>query len=153
MPQFKIKDLMVNLNPGQAVELQPHFCWRFHSCWYYQSCWHFHSCWNLQSCWHVISRYETILDCPNISRFVTPVSPRCPDPTPTIVVDPTVIDVQDLAALKGQLQAQLAQIEAQEQAANEAMRPKTLDEVNQLEEQLQGALAELREMKKTMGSK
>jgi hypothetical protein len=52
--------------------------------------------------------------------------------------------LQDLAILKAELKATLSQVEVQERAFGESLRPQTLDEVQQLEEKLTGALEELR---------
>ena len=51
--------------------------------------------------------------------------------------------LQDLAILKAELKATLSQVEAQERAFGDSLRPQTLDEVQQLEEKLTGALEEL----------
>ena len=52
---------------------------------------------------------------------------------------------RDLAVLKAELKATLSQVEAQERAFGDTLRPQTLDEVEELEQQLKGALEELRE--------
>lgn len=51
--------------------------------------------------------------------------------------------LEDLTLLKQQLKQSLSQVEAQERAVAESLRPQTLDEVQQLEEKLTGALEEL----------
>jgi hypothetical protein len=56
----------------------------------------------------------------------------------------------DLALLKERLRDALSEVEAQEQAAEERMRPRNLDEVELLEGQLRDALAALQAQKEEM---
>jgi hypothetical protein len=53
--------------------------------------------------------------------------------------------LDDLAVLKAELTATLSRVEARERVVKESLRPQSLDEVQQLEEKLTGALEELRE--------
>ena len=55
--------------------------------------------------------------------------------------------LQELAALKDQLQRALADVEEREQALGEALKPTTLEEVTALETKLEEALQELRARK------
>jgi hypothetical protein len=54
---------------------------------------------------------------------------------------------EDLAILKEQLKQALSDIETRERDIQEAMRPKTLSEVEALEERLTAALAEIKVQK------
>jgi hypothetical protein len=58
----------------------------------------------------------------------------------------------DHGALKEQLRAQLAQVEAHEQAAGAAAQPQTREQAADLEEKLKGALDEVQRLKKTLPS-
>jgi hypothetical protein len=68
------------------------------------------------------------------------------------VVDPTGFfeGPQDLGILKQQLQAQLAQVEQMEKQQEEAARPQSLKEAEDLEQKLKGALEELQAIKKNL---
>ena len=57
-----------------------------------------------------------------------------------------------LAALKVQLRTTLAEVEAREAAAEAAQRPRTREQAEALEEKLKGAIAEVRDWKKTLPS-
>ncbi len=57
-----------------------------------------------------------------------------------------------LTILKEQLRTALAEVEAREKAAEEASRPRTREEAEDLEEKLKGALEEVRGWKKTLPS-
>jgi hypothetical protein len=59
----------------------------------------------------------------------------------------------ELGSLKEQLRAQLAQIEAHEQAAEAAARPQTREQAAELEEKLRGALEEVQSLKRTLPSR
>ena len=59
-------------------------------------------------------------------------------PAPVNPGDPVELD-----QLKAQLQQALANVEKQQQATNEALKPQTLEQVDQLEQQIKGALDEL----------
>jgi len=61
--------------------------------------------------------------------------------------------IDELAVLKGQLQQALAQIEAQEGAMKEMMRPQTVAEAQALEEKMVKALEELRLQKEELQKK
>jgi len=52
--------------------------------------------------------------------------------------------LEDLAILKAELQATLSRVEERERVVEESLRPQSLDEVQQLEERLTGALEDLR---------
>jgi len=58
-----------------------------------------------------------------------------------------VINPADLAGLKLRLRLALAGIEAREEALKNELRPQSLEEAEALEEQLKGALEELRRIK------
>jgi hypothetical protein len=55
-----------------------------------------------------------------------------------------------IAALKEQLRTALAEVEIREKAAEEASRPRTREEAEELEEKLKGALEEVRGWKETL---
>lgn len=59
---------------------------------------------------------------------------------------------RDLATLKEQLRAALAEVEAREKAAEEASLPRTREEAEDLEAKLKEALEEVRGWKKTLPS-
>ena len=52
--------------------------------------------------------------------------------------------LDELAVLKAHLEATLSRVEARERLVEESLRPQNLDEVQQLEERLTGALEDLR---------
>jgi hypothetical protein len=54
---------------------------------------------------------------------------------------------EQLALLKAQLKEALKEVEDQEEALNESLRPKTVAEVKQLQDELRDALAELEKRK------
>ncbi|HKV09010.1 MAG TPA: hypothetical protein VJ725_12780 [Thermoanaerobaculia bacterium] len=58
--------------------------------------------------------------------------------------------IRELGVLKQQLQEQLAQVEQLEKTQAEAARPKTLQEAEDLERRLKGALEELQAMKQNL---
>lgn len=60
------------------------------------------------------------------------------------LVQDTGRHLQELGILKEQLKQSLVQVEAQERAFAESLQPQTLDELQQLEDKLTGALEELR---------
>jgi len=65
--------------------------------------------------------------------------------------DPGPIYTQvDPAVLKEQLRSALAQVEEQEKAAEAASRPQSREDAAALEEKLQGALDEVRNLKKSL---
>jgi hypothetical protein len=65
-------------------------------------------------------------------------------------VGPQVANPQNLAVLKAQLRQSLAQVEAQEQAMAESMKPQTVEEADMLEQKLTEALDELRQHKEEL---
>jgi len=56
---------------------------------------------------------------------------------------PGVPTIEDLGILKQQLRKALEQVEVHERVLEESLKPKTLEEVEQLEVKLKEALAEL----------
>jgi hypothetical protein len=60
---------------------------------------------------------------------------------------------ETLAALKEQLRQALAQVEAQERAVEESLRPQSVAEVEQLEQKMKAALEELRVRKEELQKK
>lgn len=57
---------------------------------------------------------------------------------------------ESLAALKDQLRVQMAAVEAQEQFIQQQMGPQSLEEVEQIEKALRGAMAELEKQKQKL---
>jgi translation elongation factor EF-Tu-like GTPase len=70
--------------------------------------------------------------------------------TPVINQVGMVANPQNLAELKAQLRQSLAQVEAQEQAIAESMKPQTVEESDMLEQKLTEALDELRQHKEEL---
>lgn len=71
------------------------------------------------------------------------------DPTPTIQVDPQGVASQ-LAAVKAQLQQELAAIEQQEKSVSEALRPQSVADVEELQGKLRDAIADLDKRKQEL---
>ena len=74
------------------------------------------------------------------------------DPTPTIQVDPEGVRAQ-LAAVKAQLQHELAAVEQGEKTVAEALRPQTAADVEELQGKLRDAIAELDKQKQELQKK
>jgi len=74
------------------------------------------------------------------------------NPGPTIQVDPEGVSNQ-LAAVKAQLQQELAAIETQEKAMADALRPQTAEDVEELQGKLRDAIAELDKQKQELQKK
>ena len=64
-----------------------------------------------------------------------------------------VQQVAALSALKEQLKQQLAEVEKQEQATDESLRPQTVAEADDLQQKLQAALEELKARRKELEQK
>jgi hypothetical protein len=73
-------------------------------------------------------------------------------PVGTLVNNWRAFAQRDLATLKEQLRTALAEVEAQEKAAEEASLPRTREEAEELEAKLKEALEEVRGWKKTLPS-
>lgn len=152
---FRFKDLTINVVPENVGELGkcvggtcPQFslCRNF-TCGFVTPCrvWtkvgcDFLSCGFLSPC-----RGVTFIECEAVTI------PNCLggsrlDETIFQFEDP----VRDLGVLKQQLQAQLAQVEQLEKQQVEAARPQTLQEAEDLEQKLQGALEELQSIKRNL---
>ncbi|HEY8022620.1 MAG TPA: hypothetical protein VIH93_16050 [Thermoanaerobaculia bacterium] len=124
---FKIRDLMVDIVPGRGVAA-PHLTPNI-------------ICQPLSHCLGPTHIHCPIFTCP----WATLV--QCGGGTFWLEASPLT-----LPALKRELQAQLAQVEEQERAAEAAARPQTREQAQELEEKLQGALDEVRSLKKTLPS-
>jgi hypothetical protein len=61
--------------------------------------------------------------------------------------------VENLATLKEQLKQALVNLEKQEQAVNESLKPQTVAEADELHQKLQGALEELKAHRETLARK
>jgi hypothetical protein len=120
MATFKIKDLMINL--GDRVDLQ---C-VLHTT---QTCNPTFHCFKPSFCpyatWHC--------KCPTLlgASYPTPTIVDLTTPVQNVVSTPEEIQV-----LREQLKEQLALLDQQEKIINEELRPKTLAEVNLIEEKL-----------------
>jgi DNA anti-recombination protein RmuC len=66
--------------------------------------------------------------------------------------DPVVVS-QQLAILKAQLKAALADVESQERIVNESLEPQTVEQVEELERELEKALDELARRRDELGRK
>lgn len=78
---------------------------------------------------------------------------RCYTPQSAYWLNPVTkyfATAEQLAVLKVQLRKTLAQVEAREAAAEAASRPRTREQAEALEEKLEGAIAEVRDWKKTL---
>ena len=178
MKYFKFKDLVINVLPEQDpakpadAQLNIQAC-AFQSCACVTrspvvSCGPVPSC-GLTPCAHCASRVCTYIPscvcasgicsynptcvcasnpptCPCVSRICsayTPIySPMCQ------TFDPG--DPIDLVTLKEQLKQAVAQLEEQERAAEEALKPQTVAEVEQFEQKLNDALGELKNIKEDL---
>lgn len=151
---FRIRDLMVNVIPqggsgGQVIGTGPIYC----------------SCGPITLtppvCHHwVVSALEQRI--PNMANVLPCFQETHPPPTTVhpchpwyasafVVTFPQfLLDRPGLAALKEQLGTALAEVEAQEKVAEEALRPRTREEAENLEEKLKGALEEVRGWKETL---
>jgi hypothetical protein len=177
VPQFKVKDLMINVVP-EALEReniyklcpQGTFCWPdtnwcptwFSHCHWYSpiGC----QTWISRCDWGtIVACHRFISDCPGgtiLCRFDSGICPNasqiCPggsivcqtgsDPCGGSILDPGDIltNPAALSALKEQLRQTLARVEAQEQAAAEGLQPQTIEQVDQLTQQLTEGLEELK---------
>ncbi|MBV8827824.1 MAG: hypothetical protein JO108_01200 [Acidobacteriaceae bacterium] len=74
----------------------------------------------------------------------TPCGSAISIPTPPVPGPTPETSLEALSALKTQLKQQLALIEAQEKAAEESLKPQSVEEVDALEKQLTDALEELK---------
>jgi hypothetical protein len=71
--------------------------------------------------------------------------------TPTFIeATQTALRPEHLGQLKEELRAALERVEAEEQRVAEQMKPQSLEEVQQLEEKLTEALAELKKRRKEL---
>ena len=157
---FKVRDLMIDVAPAARVAGYCLGCTQLMS---------FPTPWCRPYSWY----YPTIVQCPTATITLCPGgSIQCtitdwnttPQITTTIYQTQTIEQIpglqtpafnqpgmiaspQNLTELKAQLRQALAQVEAQERAAAESMRPQSLEEVDMLEQKLTEALEELRQHK------
>lgn len=144
MARFRVRDLMIQLPQQAELQAPGAICW--FTCHWFTPC-HWFTCHWLtpHGCWPFLSCPNTII-----------CGPFSPDPcgviSPYVGVGPgEIVQPEDLAALKAQLQRALANIEEQEKALEERDRPQTLEQVEALEEKLKGALEELAARKAELG--
>jgi len=171
MPQFRVKNLMVNVLPeegAQAPGAGPGLCPGITFCLghspfcpvFTPHCNFFSPCPNASLTACGICSFKITL-CPWDTRICHNVTVVCPQesfvcPGGSIfcrgvsdcggsVIDPDdlVINPEELVALKAQLRQALERVEAQEAALAERMAPQTEDELASLEQALKDGLAEL----------
>jgi hypothetical protein len=156
---YRFKNLMVNVGEGMQQQADAAMrCLGTKWCRYptpQVQCQFLHSCgrtfciYPTQTCIFASCGYRSPIieyECANNSRidpteFVTPYT--------DILTNP-VVQAQQLAALKQELQQALAEIDVQEQAMSEAQAPQTLEEVQALETELEQALKEVEALKHKM---
>jgi len=170
---FKVKDLMINVLPAAGEALPciqgtlpcaqgPIFCTHVTVCGLCTN----HTC-GCTRCTVILSCGCTALTCgcsrctaflscgcTVISRFgcsvlsactpcgsaisqITPPGPGIPGPGPES-------SFETLTALKAQLKQQLAEVESQQKAVEESLRPQTVAEVDELQSKLEAAIEELK---------
>ena len=132
---FRIRDLMINVMPQGGIEGGID-CGR-------------------ESIFTVIGTHRLLcmthsFTCPLPSDM----PPQCHFPDLSIVFTPNLVAYhpRGLAVLKEELRAAITEVEVQEKAAEEASRPRTREDAEELEEKLKGALEEVRGWKKTLPS-
>lgn len=156
MRRFKVKDLMFDVLPLEAVEAGAEvqqFCWR--TCHYYISRCHYH----ISRCHYYISRchYYTrhcgwfISEWCHLTRTDL-ILEQCPAGSEIPEIDPRIreFDPRELGVLRKQLQMELEQVEAAEKRVAEQMAPQTIEEVELLQGKLREALGELDALKERM---
>ncbi len=165
MPPFRIRDLMVDVVPSEARDLEL-YCGSprtFILCGLAVT----NPCRVLFSrdpCRYLLSRDPCrLLASYDPCRFVfsgdpcaggmtiPPVSLECPYELTDVIRTTQVINAgaiqatpEELVTLKAQLQQALANIEAQERVAQEQLRPQTIEQVDLIEQQMTAALDELK---------
>jgi hypothetical protein len=107
----------------------------------FQACSHL-ACSNL-ACSHLACSFNACSH--NACSFIACSNPSFYEPCGLSFIDPTKIgNPEHLKMLREQLRQQLEAVDNQEKAIDESLKPQTLDQVKQLEQQLTGALEELR---------
>jgi hypothetical protein len=157
MPQYRVKDLMINLQPDDRLELLAcplhTICWKI-----YSGCHLFISHCNYPT---IIACYKWLSDCgfvsPGCGYFSDPcgaISPVCGlSIDPTITIRTIIEDPRILPELRQQLQRQLRMVEVTERAMEEAMVPQTAEEMDELMGKLRDAMADLEKRRGEMGKK
>ncbi len=156
---FKLKDLMIDVLPAGRPQFGTACATHTIAPCINNS----HLCVNPSFCAYpsaVQCTLHSLTVCPNLSGIYCPYGSIVV--TTTILttgcggsIDPTYVlggQQVDLATLKEQLRAALTQVEEQERAAEAAARPQTQEQAADLEAKLEGALEEVRSMKKTLPS-
>src|SRR5689334_9893398 len=163
MPMFKVKDLMVHIEPTGTQALCLHNT-RCGGCTLYISCGpltppigcHPCSLFALTKCapdtrWCHGCTFE-ITYCLNGTRVDchATIPPTWTDPiSPVAQLSPVIeqLNPEGLAVLKAQLQETLDKVDAQQVVLNQQLAPQTLEDANLLEEKLNTALTEVRALK------
>jgi hypothetical protein len=169
MKTFQFKDLMINVAPaGEKARLCGFGL--THGCGYGYSCYPFTCQIGLTHCYLYTAEQAAAppaaeyacADSPGVTEIAVAAGPekypcgvtelKCEGTlfaTPRIQLDPEGVKKQ-LAAIKAQLQQELAAVELSEKAVAEVLRPHTLAEVEQLRGKLREALAELDKRKQEL---
>ena len=133
---FRVRDLVISVLPEQGGEgLQPFDCPGISNCYPFSSCGRTNACYPV-SC-----------------RIVSCIGSRCGGCTLDISRLPGFeqgVSAEDLAALKAQLKQALSEVERAEQVLADSMRPRTIDEIETLEDKLEAALSELKRHKEQL---
>ena len=80
---------------------------------------------------------SAVSPCTPLASLITAPGPGVPGPSPES-------SFETLTALKAQLKQQLAEIESQQKAVEESLRPQTVAEVDELQSKLEAAIEELK---------
>jgi hypothetical protein len=126
---FKIKDLMINVAPSEGGANQ--------GCCTYKS--------TIAYAYECPARFTKVF-CSCGGRKTNPGWDTCHGHHTQQPPDPGEV-LEELGALKAQLQAALAEVDADIQEIEETLRPKTVEEVEDLQTKLKGALEELDKIK------
>ncbi|REF99919.1 hypothetical protein DFJ67_5965 [Asanoa ferruginea] len=151
MPVFKVRDLMINLLPEGGGPLPRCPGVSLPNC-AANSCFNVSvigcgvTCPAITRCTHgtLIADTCPASSCYNYTCEVTNFSRGCGQGYTCLMPGEGIGQAEDLTLLKQQLRLALEQVEAQEAARDEAERPQTIEEVDQLTERLNDALDELR---------
>jgi hypothetical protein len=171
---FRVSDLVINVVPQTTCqgETVPIDCGGFTSCQGLSDFCDFTSCQGVSDMCGIVTmhcRIDTVGGgggggpCKGCTLNVTPAPCRCMS-GPATGLCPNCSNVRtigggggvsahSLAALKAELQRELAAVEAQEEALAARMQPQTVEEVDALEQKLTEALDELKARKKELGGK
>ncbi|MCB8980795.1 MAG: hypothetical protein H6657_25575 [Ardenticatenaceae bacterium] len=151
MRTFRVKDLTVGIGGQGTVAQTPQFCTIGTTainttpfCCYPYSCLPRSGCdfptRFPRTCWP-ITWFDTCTAFSPIVNIGDPLSP---------IVQPALQDLDNINVMRDQLKQLLQQVEERGVQLEQAMQPQSLAEAEQLEEQLNAALEEIRSMKKNL---